>query len=1027
MLSFVRQPNCWCALALALASLFTPLAAHAQTDGGFVYALWQPDIGPGNLVYGYSVNPATGVLTPVPGSPFATGGAAAFHSAPENMVYDDVNGRLYVFNNGSNTISVLAVNRTTGALTPLPFSPMALPPLVGSFWSCLDISPNGTILAVGEAMGNVATFVVTDEGATPAPGSPVATDLVTFGVGSLEFSRNGAYLYAGGGGCCSPGTRVIAGFAVNQATGALTHLAGSPFASGGILPVAYATDSAGRLFSADGQVTGTVQAFTSTGGILSPVSGSPFPSGHTFASRGLMHPAGGYIVSDHGANRIGVFAVTGAGSGTTLAAVPGSPFASGGTPTQTLALSDSGSLLFAGHGFTRNISTFRVNANLTLTPLSVQAANTVGSTGVLGGLAYVPIPTMTLTPPTVNVAATKSGGALQFPTPAQTLRLMQDGGTPAAWTATVSQPWITVSPRAGTGPATLTVTVSDPDGSLPASGRLTGTITITTVGATPPTPATMTLTMLTPAQVTAPFGWFDTPGDDTTGVTGPIPITGWALDDIGVSRVRIMIAGETPGVQLFIANAVFVAGARPDVAGAFPTWPFFERAGWGLLMLTNVLPNQGNGTFTIYAYADDVEGHTTLLGSKTLTCTNATATLPFGTIDTPTQGGLASGTAFANVGWALTPQPKAIPIDGSTIGVFIDSAPIGALTSYNHPRPDIQALFPGYANTNGAVGVRTIDTTTLSNGLHTIAWVATDNAGAPQGIGSRFFTVANGAGGVGSVTTAMRFAESASPGTSPESVTVDATRAPVANAAIAAGHATSWREISVRRGHRDDAETVVVQAEADGVREVRVASMERIVFDLDPGDSTGATYRGYSIHSGELRALPVGSTLNAVTGEFAWAPPLAFGGRHALVFVREADRGAEQIRVDVTIDATPARGEPQLVIDVPGQTATVGQRFTVAGWAIDPNGPLRGTGVDTLHVWAHPVDGGAPIWIGVAGYGGWRPDVATLYGWRFLESGFSVDAAGLSPGTSSIAVYAHSITDNRFSIANTVRITVRRR
>ena len=429
----------------------------------------------------------------------------------------------------------------------------------------MDISPSGTILAVGEDEGQVATFVVAAASATPAPGSPVETS-PGFGVNSLEFSRDGAYLYAGGGG--GLGFFGIVGFAIDQATGALTHLAGSPFASGS-LPVAYATDPAGRLFSAALQGTGTVQAFTSSGGILSPVSGSPFPSGHTFAARGLLHPAGGYILADHGANRIGVFAVTGVGSGTTLAAVPGSPFASGGTRTQTLALSDTGALLFAGHGDTRNISTFRVNANLTLTPLSVQSVNTVGSTGLLGGLAYVPIPTMTLTPPTVNVAATKSGGALQFPTPAQTLRLMQDGGTPAAWTATVSQPWITVSPTAGTGPATLTVTVSDPDGSLPASGRLTGTITITTVAAPPPTPTTVTLTMLTPAQVTAPFGWFDTPGDDSTGVTGSIPITGWALDDIGVSRVRIMLAAGDAGVQLFIANAVFVASTRPTSPAHF--------------------------------------------------------------------------------------------------------------------------------------------------------------------------------------------------------------------------------------------------------------------------------------------------------------------------------------------------------------------------------------------------------------------------------------------------------------------------
>ena len=37
-----------------------------------------------------------------------------------------------------------------------------------------------------------------------------------------------------------------------------------------------------------------------------------------------------------------------------------------------------------------------------------------------------------------------------------------------------------------------------------------------------------------------------------------------------------------------------------------------------------------------------------------------------------------------------------------------------------------------------------LDTTTLSNGLHTIAWVVTDSAGQTSGIGSRFFRVQNG-------------------------------------------------------------------------------------------------------------------------------------------------------------------------------------------------------------------------------------------------------------------------------------------
>ena len=37
-----------------------------------------------------------------------------------------------------------------------------------------------------------------------------------------------------------------------------------------------------------------------------------------------------------------------------------------------------------------------------------------------------------------------------------------------------------------------------------------------------------------------------------------------------------------------------------------------------------------------------------------------------------------------------------------------------------------------------------LDTTTLSNGLHTINWVVTDSGGKTAGMGSRFFRVQNG-------------------------------------------------------------------------------------------------------------------------------------------------------------------------------------------------------------------------------------------------------------------------------------------
>ena len=184
-----------------------------------------------------------------------------------------------------------------------------------------------------------------------------------------------------------------------------------------------------------------------------------------------------------------------------------------------------------------------------------------------------------------------------------------------------------------------------------------------------------------------------------------------------------------------------VAGARADIANGFPSYPGAAAAGWGYMLLSNMLPNQGNGVFSVAAYARSADGANTLLGSKTIALANGTATKPFGTIDTPGQGQTVSGT-IVNFGWALTPNPGAIATDGSTIDVYVDGVVIGHPV-YNNFRSDIASLFPGYVNSNGAVGYFVLNTTTLSNGVHTIAWVVRDNAGHTSGIGSRYFTVVN--------------------------------------------------------------------------------------------------------------------------------------------------------------------------------------------------------------------------------------------------------------------------------------------
>jgi hypothetical protein len=282
------------------------------------------------------------------------------------------------------------------------------------------------------------------------------------------------------------------------------------------------------------------------------------------------------------------------------------------------------------------------------------------------------------------------------------------------------------------------------------------------------------------------------------------------------------------------------------------------------MVLTNMLPNQGNGVFTFHVYFDDADGHTTLAGSRTLTVTNATATEPFGTIDTPAQGQTVSGT-LVNFGWALTPQPGSIPSDGSTISVFIDGVNVGR-PSYGHFRSDIAALFPGYANSDGAVGHFTVDTTAYADGVHTIAWVVTDNLGRAAGIGSRYFTIQNG----------------------PTAVTPPFARGEPAHPAVRSAQPI----LSVRgEGQR------WIAPDAAGVYELRVRDLDRIELRLDPwhGAASCATFTA--------AALPAGASLDARSGVLAWQPAAGVGGTHDIAVTRTSCGGLrEQLTVRVVFE-----------------------------------------------------------------------------------------------------------------------------
>lgn len=418
-------------------------------------------------------------------------------------------------------------------------------------------------------------------------------------------------------------------------------------------------------------------------------------------------------------------------------------------------------------------------------------------------------------------------------------------GTIINWQASTPNNWILINPSNGAGDGKIAISIS-PSGL--AAGTHTGTVIVEDANAyNSPQTIDVQLTVYAPGEDEAPFGSFDTPVNFTGNITGAIPVTGWVLDDTGVEKVDIWrnpAAAETSVSAddlIYIGDAVFVKGARPDIEAVYPDYPRNDRAGWGYMMLTNFLPNQGTGSYVIHAVAHDSSGRSISLGSKTITCTNNSAVKPFGTIDEPKQGAEVSGLKW-NSGWTLTPQPYEIPKNGSTIWIWIDGKKVGN-PYYNQYREDIATLFPGYANSFGAVGAYLIDTTAYPNGVHTIAWSVTDDGGRVEGIGSRFFSIEN-----------------------------------------FSGTTTPLPEVEVLQYRPDEAGRLKIHT--DSPLRIEIEELERV--EIKFSGENGNLYLGWGENIS--KPLPVGSALDKEKGLFTWGPGPGFLGQYVLNFAVTDER-----------------------------------------------------------------------------------------------------------------------------------------
>ena len=236
-----------------------------DTTGRFLYASGTTASGGTGtgIIAVFSIDSATGALSPVTGSPFAAG-----TSSGQLMV--DPSGHLYV---GDANGGVLASSTSSGVITPIAGSPFP------SGSRGLAITPNGKYLYAIDVSTVVTAYTIDPSSGslTQVSGSPFLEPTGGAFSGRVIVDPKGKFLYVYN----TFGQVTISGLAIDDSTGALSVSTGSPFAAvqSTLFAANMAIEPSGKfLYASCSDGTCGILAFSidATSGALTPVTGSPF-------------------------------------------------------------------------------------------------------------------------------------------------------------------------------------------------------------------------------------------------------------------------------------------------------------------------------------------------------------------------------------------------------------------------------------------------------------------------------------------------------------------------------------------------------------------------------------------------------------------------------------------------------------------------------------------------------------------------------------------------------------------------------
>jgi 6-phosphogluconolactonase len=221
-----------------------------DTAGTFLFALNQVS----SSISVYSINSGSGALTPVAGSPFST------FSNPVAMALTPSGKFLYVVN--ANLAAVFAYTVTSGVLRPVA----GLPVQVGNGPFGITTDPAEKFVFVANSTDNTVSVLSINS----STGALTLTGSFATGTDPRSVAVLGKYLYV-----ANLGSSNISVFSVNATTGVLTQITNSPFTAGGS-PLFEVIDPNGK-FLYTGSPSGnsiSVMSIDSTTGALATTSQS---------------------------------------------------------------------------------------------------------------------------------------------------------------------------------------------------------------------------------------------------------------------------------------------------------------------------------------------------------------------------------------------------------------------------------------------------------------------------------------------------------------------------------------------------------------------------------------------------------------------------------------------------------------------------------------------------------------------------------------------------------------------------------